>query len=97
MYNSHIDRLCGSKSKSEIQLQADNCKGRQIVKPTTSRETVTRIEAQTANNSAETKRTKFSRNDRCLKNKVALNMYYNNNASGIQSKLGATGIVCNMQ
>ena len=52
---------------------------------------------RSANNSAETRRTKFSRNDQCLKNKVTINKYYNNNASCLQSKLGATGIVCNMQ
>ena len=82
-----------------LTLQADNCKGmgRLIVQPTTSRDTLTRIEIQTANNSAETRRTKFSRNDRCLKNKISINKYYYNNASCLQSKLGATGIVCNMQ
>ena len=49
------------------------------------------------NNSAETRRTKFSRNDQCLKNKAEINKYYNNNVLCLQSKLEATGIVCNMQ
>ena len=54
-------------------------------------------ETRTANNSAEMITTKFSRNDRSLKNKVATNKYYNNNASCQQSNLGATGIISNLQ
>ena len=95
MYYTHIDRL--HESKSKIRLQADNCKEWQIVQHTTSRDTLKRIETQTANNSAETRRTKFCRNNRCLKNKAMINKYYNNYASCRQSKLGATRIICNMQ
>ena len=64
----HIDRYEGPSSmfqvphsqfKTKIQLQSDNCKGRQTVKLTNSRDMLTRIETQTANNSAEIRRNKI--------------------------------------
>ena len=56
-YYNHINRSVGNSPSPRC-----NCKGWQIVQPTTSRDMLTWIEKQTANNSAETRRTKFNKN-----------------------------------
>ena len=66
----------GYGSKSKIQLQADNCKGQPIVKPTTSRDTLKRIETQIANADKTAKKQNSAEKNRYLENKVARDKYH---------------------